>query len=98
MVYLVPKHPSDSRGGRSSVGFALRHAVALIQLNKRYDTKTGGSPMNQAVAFMLLFISTLTLSGCEIVGNIFEAGVWVGVILVVVIIGFIVWLFTRLRT
>jgi hypothetical protein len=47
---------------------------------------------------MLLFISTLTLAGCEIVGNIFEAGVWVGVILVVVIIGFIVWLFTRLRT
>jgi hypothetical protein len=54
--------------------------------------------MNQAVAFMLLFISTLTLAGCEIVGNIFEAGVWVGVILVVVIIGFVVWLFTRLRT
>jgi hypothetical protein len=54
--------------------------------------------MNQAVAIMLLFISTLTLAGCEIVGNIFEAGVWVGVILVVVIIGFIVWLFTRLRT
>jgi hypothetical protein len=54
--------------------------------------------MNQAVALMLLFISTLTLAGCEIVGNIFEAGVWVGVILVVVIIGFIVWLFTRLRT
>jgi len=53
--------------------------------------------MNQAAAFMLL-ISTLTLAGCEIVGNIFEAGVWVGVILVVVIIGFIVWLFTRLRT
>jgi len=54
--------------------------------------------MNQAVVFVLLFISSLTLAGCEIVGNIFEAGVWVGVILVVVVIGFVVWLFSRLRS
>ena len=54
--------------------------------------------MNQVVAFVVLSISMLTLAGCEIVGNIFEAGVWVGVILVVVIIGVVVWLLTRLRT
>ena len=35
------------------------------------------------------------LGGCQIAGDIFKAGVWVGVILVFLVIGGIVWLFTR---
>jgi hypothetical protein len=54
--------------------------------------------MNQAVAFTLLLISTMMLAGCEFVGDIFEAGVWVGIILVVLIIGLVVWVFSRGRT
>jgi hypothetical protein len=38
------------------------------------------------------------LAGCEFVGDIFEAGVWVGIILVVLIIGLVVWVFSRGRT
>jgi hypothetical protein len=54
--------------------------------------------MNQAVAFALLVISTTMLIGCELVGDIFEAGVWVGVILVILVVGLAVWLFSRGRT
>ena len=54
--------------------------------------------MNQAFAFALLVISTTMLAGCELVGDIFEAGVWVGVILVILVIGLVVWLFSRGRT
>ena len=54
--------------------------------------------MNHAVAFTLLVISTVMLAGCELVGDIFEAGVWVGVILVILIVGLVVWLFARGRT
>lgn len=54
--------------------------------------------MNQAVAFTLLVISTTMLAGCELVGDIFEAGVWVGVILVILVIGLVFWLFSRSRT
>jgi uncharacterized membrane protein YkvI len=54
--------------------------------------------MNQAIMFTLLLISTIMLAGCELVGDIFEAGVWVGVILVVLVIGLVVWLFSRART
>jgi uncharacterized membrane protein YkvI len=54
--------------------------------------------MNQVVAFTLLVISTIMLAGCELVGDIFEAGVWVGVILVILVIGLVVWLFSRGRT
>lgn len=54
--------------------------------------------MNHAFAFALLVVFTMTLVGCEIIGNIFEAGVWVGVILVVLVIGLVLWLFSRGRT
>jgi hypothetical protein len=54
--------------------------------------------MDRTLAFTFLVIWTITLAGCEIVGNIFEAGVWVGVILVILVIGLVVWLFFRGRT
>jgi hypothetical protein len=45
--------------------------------------------------FGLLLISALSLAGCEIIGDIFKAGVWVGVLLVIGIIGIVVWFMTR---
>lgn len=36
------------------------------------------------------------LSGCEVVKGIFGAGVWVGVILVIVVIAVIIWIFSKL--
>jgi hypothetical protein len=38
--------------------------------------------MNKIIALTLLIVSTSMLAGCELVGDIFEAGVWFGVILV----------------
>jgi hypothetical protein len=45
--------------------------------------------------FVLLLLSTMALAGCEVIGDIFQAGVWVGVVLVLLVIGIIVWLVTR---
>jgi hypothetical protein len=45
--------------------------------------------------FVLLLLSPVVLTGCEVIGDIFKAGVWTGILLVIVIIGIIVWLFTR---
>ena len=45
--------------------------------------------------FVLLLFSTVALTGCEVIGDIFKAGVWVGVLLVMLVIGIIVWLVTR---
>ena len=39
--------------------------------------------------------STVTLTGCAAIGDIFKAGVWVGVLLVILVIGIVVWLITR---
>jgi hypothetical protein len=45
--------------------------------------------------FVFLLLSTVALTGCEVIGDIFKAGVWTGVLLVILVIGVIVWLVTR---
>jgi hypothetical protein len=44
----------------------------------------------------LLLVSAVTLAGCQIAGDIFKAGVWVGVIAVVAVIALVVWLISRM--
>ena len=43
----------------------------------------------------LLLLSVLALSGCQVIGDIFKAGVWVGVILVVVVVGLVAWIVSK---
>ena len=38
----------------------------------------------------------VSLSSCEVIGGIFKAGVWSGVILVVVVVGIIIFILARL--
>ena len=54
--------------------------------------------MNKIIALTVLIVSTSMLTGCELVGDIFEAGVWFGVILVVLVVGLVVWLFSKARS
>lgn len=46
---------------------------------------------------MMLLLASVTLSSCEIVGDIFEAGVWTGVILIALVIIAIIYIFSRFR-
>lgn len=41
---------------------------------------------------LLLSLFLFFFSSCEVIGGIFKAGVWVGVLIVVAIIGLIIWL------
>jgi len=52
--------------------------------------------MQKLLFFLLLLIST-TFTSCEVIGDIFEAGVWVGIVIVVIVIAIIVWLINRFR-
>jgi uncharacterized membrane protein YkvI len=47
------------------------------------------------ICSIILLISIVSLAGCELVGDIFKAGVWVGAILVIGIIGLIIWMFSK---
>ena len=45
----------------------------------------------------LLVMLTLTLSSCEVIGDIFKAGMWTAVILIVIVVLLIMWLFRAIR-
>jgi hypothetical protein len=51
------------------------------------------APLTRAHFTAPVVFSTLALalSGCRVVGGIFKAGVWVGVIAVVVVLGLMLW-------
>jgi hypothetical protein len=47
---------------------------------------------------LLMLVSSLTAASCEVIGDIFKAGFWVGTIVVVILIvgvGFLISLFRR---
>jgi hypothetical protein len=50
------------------------------------------------VRMSLLFLLAASTAGCELAQGIFKAGMWVGVLLVVVIFGILFMLFGRSRT
>jgi len=46
---------------------------------------------------ILLVLATIPLTGCELVGDIFQAGMWVGAIFIVFIIAIVGFLAAKLR-
>jgi len=50
---------------------------------------------NYLVVF--LFATIMTLSSCEAIGDIFQAGMAVGVIVIIAVVGLIIWLVSRFR-
>lgn len=47
--------------------------------------------------WMLLLVLVCTLTSCELIGDIFQAGMAVGVIVVVAIVALVIWLISRFR-
>jgi hypothetical protein len=45
---------------------------------------------------LLAFVATLSLAGCELIGNVFQAGMWFGIVLVVVVIALVGWVVAKL--
>ena len=44
---------------------------------------------------LALLFSALALAGCELVGDIFQAGVWVGALLVIGVVAVVIWLVSK---
>jgi hypothetical protein len=47
------------------------------------------------VAVLLLIVTSLT--GCQAIADIFQAGVWVGVVAVLLVLGLVGFLFAKMR-
>ena len=52
---------------------------------------------NNGILLAALFLITTMMSSCEVVGGIFKAGVWVGVLVVVLVVGIILWVIGKAR-
>ncbi|HVE61368.1 MAG TPA: hypothetical protein VNA26_06100 [Chitinophagaceae bacterium] len=50
---------------------------------------------NYLAIFLLAMVTTL--SSCEMIGDIFQAGMAVGIIVIVAVVGLIIWLVSRFR-
>lgn len=46
---------------------------------------------------MLFVLMAFTLSSCELVGDIFKAGMWTALIIIVLVVVLIAWIFRKLR-
>jgi hypothetical protein len=46
---------------------------------------------------MLVLAVSFSMTGCEAIGRIFQAGVWVGVIMVLVVLGLVALIVSRFR-
>ena len=53
--------------------------------------------MSRYLPLALLVMASMASAGCELVGDIFKAGVWVGVLMVVVVIGLLGFLAAKVR-
>jgi len=53
--------------------------------------------MRKLALNLALFAIVSSFSSCELAGDIFSAGVWVGILIVVAIIALIIWLVGRGR-
>ena len=53
--------------------------------------------MKKFMLFSLAFLAMITLTGCDAIRTIFEAGMWWGIFLVAIVIGLIFWLLGRGR-
>ena len=49
--------------------------------------------VNLIIAFLLTFV----MSSCDVIGGIFEAGMWTGLIGVVLLIIVVFWIFNKIR-
>jgi hypothetical protein len=47
---------------------------------------------------LLVMLATLPLTACELAGDIFEAGIWIGVVMVAVVVGIIAFIVAKIRT
>ena len=46
---------------------------------------------------LILLVFSLSLTSCEVVGDLVEFGVWIGVIIVVAVLALIFWIYRKFK-
>jgi predicted lysophospholipase L1 biosynthesis ABC-type transport system permease subunit len=51
----------------------------------------------QALFTLVFILLMVTMSGCELIGDIFQAGMWFAFIIVAIVIVLILWIIRKIR-
>lgn len=51
----------------------------------------------RVLMLVLVVVASISVSGCEVIGDIFKAGVWVGALFIVVIIAIVGFIAAKIR-
>lgn len=46
--------------------------------------------------WLLALLTTFTFSSCELIGGIFKAGLWAGIIIVIIVVALIIWVIRKI--
>ena len=100
---LVPRNDSDpiEAGAIFEAVASPEFEELLGSSGTPYPVPGPGAPLANApfmrlLLLILMLLSTVTLAGCELVGDIFQAGMAVGVIGVLLVIALVIWLGSKL--
>ena len=52
--------------------------------------------MNRISYLLLSCFFIISLESCEVIGGIFKAGVWTGILIVAAVVGLVIWLIARM--
>jgi hypothetical protein len=52
---------------------------------------------NTLLIYAILTAAAMSLSSCELIDGIFEAGAWTGIFIVVLVIAIFIWIVARFR-
>lgn len=64
-------------------------------MGSKNEAKMEANMRESFILFISLVLSVIGLAGCELAGDIFKAGVWVGALLVIGIIAVIIWMVSK---
>ena len=76
-----------------SIGSIQKVKETNFTLNQTLKTMKNLRAYFSAILILLMF----TMSGCELIGDIFKAGMWTAVILIVIVVLIIMWILRAIR-
>ena len=80
-------------GNKLITGFCVRNRILIYLTQTCKNMKYN----NLLINFLLAFLLTFSLTSCDVVGGIFEAGMWTGLIGLVLVILLVFWIFNKIR-
>ncbi|MDM1292879.1 hypothetical protein HX021_01045 [Sphingobacterium sp. N143] len=52
--------------------------------------------MKKTLPFAMMLSTLLLMTSCSVIESIFKAGVWTGILIVVIVVALIIWLISKL--